>query len=137
MFLTPLDYNQQIQSEIKTAISSNPAVWSQAALSAQEEAESYLRSRFDTVAIFTAIGAARNMFLVTILVDMVLYHVHARVAARAIPEDRTIRYEAAIDYLRACAKGSVTPDLPILETPDGAEIQPTRYGSNTKQKHIY
>lgn len=76
----------------------------------------------------------RDQQLVMYLIDMALYHVHSRIAPRNVPELRTRRYEAAIEWLRMCADGSVTPALPVLQPKTGGRI---RFGGNVKLINTY
>lgn len=106
-------------------------------LRAQAEMTSYLRAGgYDTAAIFSASGAARNDSLVMFLVDMVLYHIHSRIAPRNIPELREIRYTAAIDWLKALKNGDVDAGLPTL-TVGGITQTDFRTGGNVPLQHHY
>ena len=58
------------------------------------------------------IGDNRDPQMVLYLCDIVLYHLHTRIAPRNIPDLRVKRYDDAIAWLRMCAEGSVTPNLP-------------------------
>jgi phage gp36-like protein len=53
------------------------------------------------------------------MVDIAIYHLHANSAEMSFPELRIIRYNAAKDWLKAVAKGDISPDLP--EKPDEGE----------------
>lgn len=71
----------------------------------------------------------RDQQMVMYLIDLTLYHVHTRIAPRNIPELRVKRYDDAICWLKMCAKGEVTPALPIIQPKQGQRI---RYGGNIK-----
>lgn len=136
MFLSKKDYKPQIQKEIQDIISDDPNAWHQSELQAEEEITGYLRNRFTTPDIFNKVGTDRNHRIVMIMVDVVLYHIHSRIAPRNIPEVRIIRYEQAIDWLKAVNRGSIVPDLPILKDEDGEDAGGGfRTGSNEKQNH--
>jgi len=138
MFLTQSDYLQQIQPEIKQAIASDLTIWSSAELQAEEEITGYLRNRFDVPEIFNKVGTDRNPRLVMLMVDVSLYHVHSRIAPRNIPEIREVRYEQAIDWLKAVNKGTVVPDLPTRpDTINGGALSDLRLGSNPKLNHSF
>ena len=77
---------------------------------------------------------SRDQQMVLYLIDIVLYHLHARIAPRNIPELRVKRYDDAIDWLRMCAEGKVTPNLPLLQPMQGNRI---RWGSNIRQINSY
>jgi hypothetical protein len=76
----------------------------------------------------------RDAQMVLYLCDLVLYHLHARIAPRNIPELRVKRYDDAIEWLKACAEGNVTPNLPLLSPKQGNRI---RYGGGIRQINSY
>lgn len=136
MFLSQSDYTAQIQPEIKQAISSDPSLWTASELQAQEEITGYLRNRFDVADIFSKINNDRNPRIVILMVDIVLYHIHSRIAPRNIPEIREVRYEQAIEWLKAVNKGTIVPDLPMLDDPiNGGSLSELKLGSNPKLNH--
>lgn len=79
----------------------------------------------------------RNALIRTYLTDMTLYHVHAAIPHKAIPELRIMRYESALAWLKMVNSGQLTPRLPLL--PDDADGNPTdgviRLGSKPKLRH--
>lgn len=79
-------------------------------------------------------GDNRDPQMVLYLCDIVLFHLHSRIAPRNIPELRVKRYDAAIEWLKMCATGEVTPNLPLLQPHQGNRI---RYGGNLKQINSY
>jgi len=76
----------------------------------------------------------RDAQMVLYLCDIVLYHLHSRIAPRNIPELRVKRYDDAIAWLKMCADGSITPNLPLIQPKQGSRI---RYGGNIKQINSY
>lgn len=83
---------------------------------------------------YWAMGDTRSQQMVTYLIDMTLYHVHCRIAPRNIPDLRVKRYDDAISWLKKCANGDVTPNLPVLQPRQGARI---RFGGNIKNANSY
>lgn len=79
-------------------------------------------------------GDTRSQQLVTYMVDMALYHVHSRIAPRNIPELRVKRYDDAIDWLKKCAKGDVTPAVPTKQPRQGGRV---RWGGPIKNINSY
>jgi phage gp36-like protein len=79
-------------------------------------------------------GDNRDQQLVMYFIDIALYHVHSRIAPRNIPELRVNRYHAAIEWLKMCADGLVTPELPILQPKQGGRI---RFGGQAKAQNFY
>lgn len=74
-------------------------------------------------------GYVRNQQIIVYIIDIVLYHIHARIAPRNIPELREDRYKSAIAWLKMAARGEITADLPLLSPDQGNRI---RWGSNKK-----
>lgn len=132
-FLTTTDYKLLIEADIQAAITgADSDVITEAESTAQEEISSYLNQRFDVAAIFAATAGSRNKLLVTYMVDVSLYHIHARIRPRSMPEIRVTRYQDVINWLKMVASGKISPDLPRLEDTDGNVKTDFRFGSNTK-----
>ena len=75
MFLEDKDYKVVCTDEVLDIITqSDPENRIRAELSAQEEAEGYLRSRYDTCKAFAQQGADRNPMLVRVVVSIALYY---------------------------------------------------------------
>ena len=141
-FLIETDYEVQIRNWIKQIIIQRKEdVRHQAELASQAEMESYLRQRYNVTQIFSATGENRNALIILYMVDIVIYHLHSNTAGDVIPELRIIRYNAARDWLKAVAKGDISPDLP--EKPDegengeGTGSQIIEFGSNPKYSERY
>ena len=94
-----------------------------------EETKSYLSVRFDVQAIFEGDHSLVKMYLV----DIAIYHLHARVSPDNIPELRKERYQYAKEWLMQVADGSIDPLLPNNES----NKHPIRYGSNEKNQNFY
>lgn len=86
------------------------------------------------VSQYWAAGDTRSQQLVTYMVDIALYHVHSRIAPRNIPELRVKRYDDAIDWLKKCAKGEVTPAVPTKQPRQGGRV---RWGGPIKNINSY
>ena len=76
----------------------------------------------------------RDQQMIMYFVDITLYHLHARIAPRNVPELRIQRYEAAINWLTMCAKGEITPNLPVLQPKSGGRI---RFGGQIRNINSY
>jgi len=76
-------------------------------------------------------GDNRNQQIVMYLVDITLYHLHSRINPRNIPDLRKERYDGnnpqqnggAIAWLKRCASGDVTADLPNILPNQGNSIR--------------
>ncbi len=145
MFLKIEDYQTYIKGTILTAITQDIAnIRTEAELAAQSQMESYLRNRYDVVAIFTVPQISgvpdytqRKQIIVMYMIDISLYHIHSRMASDDVPEIRKIRYEAAINWLKAVAKLEISPDLPTLPTDTTTNGTAILYGSETKRTNRY
>ena len=87
-----------------------------------------------TNATYWVLGDNRDPQLVTAVADITLYHLHSRIAPRNIPELRAKRCDEARKWLNACATGTVTPSLPLLQPAQGMRI---RYGGLIKNSNTY
>jgi len=99
------------------------------------QASAYLSIRYDCDAIWRQEGDNRNKALVMVLLDMVLYHLHSHLPGRMGIEIRRQRYDDAIAWLKAVAKGDIIPDLPAIEQ-DTHSMQ-INFGSRPKNNPYY
>lgn len=83
---------------------------------------------------FWTAGDNRNPQLVNYFIDIVLYHVHTRIAPRNIPELRVKRYDDAIKWLKMAGRGEITAALPLIQPKSGARI---RFGGHIKNVNSY
>ncbi len=135
-FLYREDYWTQIKDDhLDQVIDANDSLLDDIEIAAQAEMESYLRSKYDCDDIFGA-TADRNRLIVMYLVDIALYHLHSRIAPRKIPQIRMDRYDAAILWLKAVAKGDISPNLPRYSAEeDDQETGGFLFGSQKKTSH--
>lgn len=77
----------------------------------------------------------RNQQLVNYIIDIMLYHLHARISPRNIPELRLERYDNAINWLKQCAKGDdINAGLPRKTPQQGMRI---RWGGKVQNNFDY
>lgn len=128
IFLTITDFDKQIRADqLQRIIDDGSGILDDAELAAIAEMTSYLVSKYNVSLIFSVSG--RNSLVVMYCVDILLYHVHSRISPSTIPEMRIVRYENAISWLKAVAKGDIVADLPRIE-----ETKPKfLFQSDTKQ----
>jgi hypothetical protein len=62
---------------------------------------------------YFATGDFRSQQMVQKMVDISLYHIHKRIAPKNVPDVRAISYDAAIEWLKGCAAGDITPNLRV------------------------
>ena len=96
---------------------------------------SFLNSRYDVDAIFTATGSNRNPLILGFAKDITLYYLHRLVNWRNAPAARVNAYNEAKDWLEKVAELQINPrDLPVLQ--DGSKDY-IMYGSRTpRTNHI-
>lgn len=118
---------------LSVLIENNESYLTEVESRAIEEMTAYLNTRYNTEDIFS--GQNRNSLIVMYLADVMLYHLHSRIAPDNIPELRKERYENAKDWLEKVADGFTSPLLPSKARD---EKLPIRSGSSLpKQKFQY
>lgn len=130
-FLELADYYDQVTTQVLTEVTGgDDSLRTKAEAAAIDEMSSYLSARYDTVQIFNKTGNARNKLIAMYMVDIVLYHLHSRIAPHSVPELRTTRYKDAIKWHTDVAKEVINPvDLPLPEDEEGEQVFPNRFGS--------
>lgn len=85
---------------------------------------------------YWTLGDNRSQQLVTYIIDMVLYHLHKRIAPRNIPDIRAKAYDDAHSWLRRAATGDdITANLPRIQPKtSGSRI---RWGGHIKNQNTY
>ena len=134
MFITKEDLDTSLYPEYAQAI----ARYSDALIlakfgTAEGEIESYLSGRFLIRPELEKVGTARNPFLVSIALDLAIYHLYAN--PESIPANRVKRYEQAIRMLELMAKGTI--GLPgvgaALVTPTTIATGQIAFGTNPRR----
>jgi len=88
----------------------------------------------DYIPKYYSAGDARCQQIISMMIDITLYHIHSRIAPRNIPDLRVKRYDDSIKWLKMCAHGDLTPNL-LPKTPrQGGKI---RINSNAKKNNTY
>ena len=131
------DYYKQIKEDhLNQVVDNLDVLIAQANILAQSEIESYLRAKYDMAALFSTAETERHPLILMYAVDIALYHLHSRIAPRKIPQIRFDRYDSAVIWLKAVAKGEISPDLP--QYTDEKNTQQTGgfiFGSVKKTSH--
>ncbi|MBR4926409.1 MAG: DUF1320 family protein [Prevotella sp.] len=135
MFITDQDYKVVIGEQalkVISQVSENNRI--NAEQEAIEEISSYLRPKYDTNAIFTAME--RNSLIVMYACDIALYHMAASAPQKMGMEIRKERYERAVKWLEGVQAGKIIPDLPLATDDDGNPSGiPFTYGSQKPLRH--
>lgn len=139
MFIDNEDYKVVIgDAALKVISQASPDTVTNAEAEAIEEMAGYLRPVYDTDAIFSATGNARNRLVVMYAADIVLYHLTASQPQKMGSEIRKERYERAIRWLEGVQAGKIIPDLPLAGSDaggDGASGFGTSFRSSPKLRH--
>ena len=124
MFLTTEDYTALIRNEIKDILLEN---YSEAKLRvaqqmAIDQVKNYLSGRYDVAEIFSKEGTERNAHIVMLTLDCTLYHLYTSTVPKRMPEIRSVRYQDAIDWLKAIGSGEISANLPLIKSQDGQQL---------------
>lgn len=109
-------------------------------IKAVEEVASYLAVDYDTDKIFDADAPIKSEIIGGHIVDIALYHLHARINPRQIPEIRVQRRDDAIKWLSSVAdpRSNITAPkaLPKRDYGEnkGSDIS---WGSRKKRQNYY
>lgn len=124
MFLTTEDYTALIRNEIKDILLEN---YSEAKLRvaqqmAIDQVKNYLSGRYDVAEIFSKEGTERNAHIVMLTLDCTLYHLYTSTVPKRMPEIRSVRYQDAIDWLKAVGSSEISANLPLIKSQDGQQL---------------
>lgn len=142
MFLEREDLESAIQEYQLDAITTSERNINQGIMAAVSEAQSYLHSKYDCAAIFSARGDKRHATLLEHCVNIAVWYICRRGNTDLIFEQVSEYRKAAIDWLEKVAgtKGTekpLAPDLPLLIAEDGNVRIKTRIGSRPKFRHSF
>lgn len=136
-FITPEDYDATIHKEILDALLRHDSDQSDEAIveicedRAVAEMRGYLDKFYDTDAIFSATGGARNQLVLMMAVDIAVYHIFCQHNPYKMSQIRKDRYDRAVEWLKAVAAGKVTiADAPRLPEEEAAASSPWQLESN-------
>lgn len=138
MFLSENDYMTLITDDDREFVEQqDDDNRGRAEVMAIDQMSGYLRGQYNVNEVFKLEAIpdpdTRPGVLVMYCMDITLYHLHAMIPGRFIPEIRRIRYEDALAWLKDVAKGLIDPGLPPITDEEGEAQYPLRYGSQTKQ----
>lgn len=131
-FITLEDYDASIHREILDSLLRNDAMQDSAVVEICEdraisEMRSYLSKAYDCDIIFGQRGTDRHPLILMMAVDIAVYHIFCLHNPYKMSPIRKDRYERAVDWLKAVAKGRITvdgvPKLPEHELKDNSPWQ--------------
>lgn len=115
-FIQEEDYNMQIKQEIIKLLAGDDFYNSykliRAETTAKHQMQQYIGKRYDLAKVFEMMP--RDEFIVTILIDMTLYHLYSQTGSSDLSKHRSIRYQDALDWLKDVGNGSIPADLPLI-----------------------
>lgn len=79
-------------------------------------------------------GDNRNARMVECAIHITLYRLSSRISPRMVPELWVKNYDDEISWLKRCAKGEITLEIPLIQPRQGARI---RYGGSTSRTNDY
>lgn len=96
------------------------------------------RPHYDVEAIFTATGADRNPLMMGNTLTVAIWHLVFLCNVGVEYDKAEARYDRAITYLKALAKGDMNSGtLPRITIPPPDDDQPFGFGSRLKFNHDY
>jgi len=123
MFITDEDYKVVIGDQALKVVSQvSQENRANAETEAVEEVSGYLRPKYDTSAIFSAVGTERNRLVVMYTCDIALYHMVSAMPQKLGSEIRKERYERAVKWLEGVQAGKIVPDLPAAVDTQGEPV---------------
>jgi phage gp36-like protein len=77
----------------------------------------------------------RDQYIVTITIDITLYHLYSQTGMKDIPEHRQQRYQDVLDWLKEVGSGNISADLPLIPLPDNEEYSEFLFHSRKPENH--
>ena len=151
-FITEPDYAMQVKSEVIRILTS-PTDWYLSAklIRAEQTAIAQIKNRigkrYDCTLIFAPLpppadgenpgdqADTRDAWIVTIAIDIALYHLYSQTGMKDIPEHRAQRYQDAVDWLKDVGNGTTTADLPAMADTNGVAYSEARIWGNVPEIH--
>jgi phage gp36-like protein len=138
-FINISDYDARIHREILDALVRNDETVIEI-IEDQSIAlmRSYLNTRYDCNAIFSAVGDQRNGLILMLALDITVYNIFCIHNPQKISQVTKDRYERALEWLKQVNKGQANIDGAPLPAPDRlAGSSPFLTKSNPKRINHY
>ena len=101
------------------------------------EMKSYLSSRYNVAAIFSATGDNRDPLVLENTKVIAMWNLIRLSNSELIYDQWRERYDRVVKFMQQVSEGSITPDLPIVTDEQGNPVIKSRFGSNPKFQHDY
>lgn len=140
-FILEPDYAMQVKTEIIRLLTDqdfyNSAKLVRAEQTAIHQIKNRIGKRYDCKQIFTPVvnNDNRDQWILTITIDIALYHLYSQTGMRDIPAHRQNRYQDAIDWLKDVGNGDTPVDLPPLVDDQGNEFGEVIIESRPPENH--
>lgn len=123
-FIQEQDYDMQIKQEIIRLLTAddfyNSPKLMRAEKTAKDQMRQYIGKRYDLTKVFEQIP--RDEFIVTLLIDITLYHLCSQTGLKDLPKHRENRYQDALDWLKEVGTGAIPADLPTITDDTGQAV---------------
>lgn len=148
-FILFTDYSMQMRTEILRLITDEDVYESIKLIRAEQTAIDQIKNRigkrYDCNLIFQPSlplsggdGGGldtRDHWIVTITIDIALYHLYSQTGMKDIPVHRANRYQDAIDWLKDVGNGTTPADLPPILDEKGDEYSEVIINSRPPENH--
>ena len=134
-FINFQDYGASVHPEILAAVTrDDESVVEICEDRAIAEMKSYLSSRYDCDAIFSATGEDRHPLVLMMAIDIAVYHIFCVHNPQKLSQMRVDRYNRAVEWLKAVAASKVSiQDAPLLPEYTLTQNAVSLMSSNTKR----
>jgi phage gp36-like protein len=142
-FIEITDFDQSVHDEILNALTKGDDDKITKNISSTiDEMAGYLNGRYDTVAIFSKTGDARNKFLLRIGLSISTYYIYSIHNPRKMTQVIKDNFEKAIEDLEKIQSGKLSPvglNLPAETDPPSSSGDggPMQWGSDTALESSY
>lgn len=141
-FIQESDYEMQVKTEVIRLLTDHDFYKSVKLLRAEQTAIHQIKNRigkrYDCSKIFAPVTGdndTRDQWIVTITIDIALYHLYSQTGNKDIPAHRQNRYQDAIDWLKDVGNGDTPVDLPPVVDDDGNEFGEVILQSRPPENH--
>lgn len=133
-FINPEDYDATVHRDIIDSLTrGDDSILDICEDRAIEEMKSYLSSRYDVEAIFSARGEERHPLVLMMALDIATYHIYCVGNPQKMANGiRQARYERAVEWLKGVQKGAISINGAPLLTEEARE-QTYLFQSNVKR----
>lgn len=125
--------------ELQALTQNEPALLLTAHQVAMDQVAAVLRGRLAIDVVLAGDDTQWPAELRMVLIDLALYHLYTRHVPDQLPAVRSLRYAAALQWLRDVASGVLVTNLPLATPlapiPSNTYNNPYLAGSNPKQQH--